>query len=54
MGYIYVHKGEYKEALKKFEACLEIKTRSLGNDHPTIATTLSNIGSIYLRMGKYE
>ena len=54
MGYIYLHKSEYKEALKKFEACLEIQTRTLGNDHPDIATTLNNIGNVYLEMGKYE
>ena len=47
MGYIYLLKSEYKEALKKFEASLEIETRSLGNDHPIIATTLSNIGRVY-------
>jgi tetratricopeptide (TPR) repeat protein len=54
MGVEYDHQGKYEEALKHYLRALEIREKKLGSGHPTVATTLYNIGSVYRHQGKYE
>ena len=54
IGDIYLKRGKYEQALKKFEKCLEIQMKALGNDDLDITITLSNIGCIYLEIAMYD
>jgi tetratricopeptide (TPR) repeat protein len=40
--------------LEQLEKCLPIQIKELGEDHPDVATTYSNIGIAYHKQGKHE
>ena len=46
-------RGEYAEALTVYEEALEIQLKSLGNSHPAVAVTISNIGLINYQTRNY-
>ena len=46
--------GNHEEALSKYEEALAMKRRVLLADHPSIATSLHNIGSVHKAQGKHE
>ncbi len=46
--------GNYQKAIEYFEKSLKIELRTLGEDHASIATTYSNIGSFHQNMGNYR
>ena len=44
--------GEYEDAIALHEHALELTAASLGEDHPTMATTLGNLAAVHIDMGK--
>ena len=54
LGYVKDAQGDYKEALSYYEKCLDIKQKSLPANHPSLATSYNNIGSVYKSMGEYS
>ncbi len=47
-------RGEYEEALQKYNQCLEIQIKMLGPGSVEVADTLLNIGSVHYKRGEYE
>jgi tetratricopeptide (TPR) repeat protein len=45
---------EYEEAIKYYEKSLEIKLKIHGDQHPSIARTYHNLGSVWKTIGKYD
>jgi tetratricopeptide (TPR) repeat protein len=45
--------GNHAKAEPLFQRALKIREKVLGPDHPTTATTLNNLGALYLSMGNY-
>jgi len=43
-----------EEALYCYENSLVIKEISLGEDHPSVADTLFNLGSVHRKLGQYR
>ncbi len=54
IGYAHENRGEYEEALQKYNQCLEIRTKTLGHGSVEVAVTLNNIGSVHGKRGEYE
>ena len=54
LGRIKNGQGDYKGALLYYEKCLDIRQKSLPANHPSLATSYSNIGSVYDNMGEYS
>ena len=52
LGYINYNLGTYDKALAYFEKALAIREKIQGTEHPDIATTYNNIGSVYWNRGK--
>ena len=46
--------GKYNDALVKLTESLMIRETIFSVDHPDCLSSLSNMGSLYLKMGKYE
>lgn len=46
--------GQYQKALEYFQSSLEIKNKTLGPAHPSIAGSLGGIGSVFLEQGQPE
>ncbi|XP_046863552.1 kinesin light chain 1-like [Xenia sp. Carnegie-2017] len=46
--------GEYEKAKDFYERAMKIETKAFGPDHVNIATTYSNLGTVYSKMGEYE
>ena len=51
---MYQEQGEYEKALEYYGKALEIVERTLGNDHPSTATTYNNMAGVYKAQGDYE
>ncbi len=45
--------GDYPKALSYYEKTLEIRQTTLPPNHPDLATSYNNIGSVYDSMGDY-
>ena len=45
LGLVYFNQEEYDKALPLFEKALQIRQKLLGDEHPEVATSLSNLGS---------
>jgi tetratricopeptide (TPR) repeat protein len=45
--------GKYSEAIPPATESLHLRERTLGPNHPSTATALSNLGELYLKMGDY-
>ena len=54
IGFAYLIRGEYQAAIQYFHEALSIEERILGKKHPNYARSLNNIGSVFIKMGKYE
>jgi tetratricopeptide (TPR) repeat protein len=50
-GKMQIASGDYIQALKVFEAILKIKEDKLGANHPSIASTLNDLGIVQENMG---
>ena len=46
--------GEYSKALSSLEKALEIRPKTLPENHPHLATSYSNIGGVYYYMNDYR
>ena len=53
-GRIYYILGEYDKAIGYYEKALKIRKVSLGENHPSTATSYNNIGSAWHRKGEYD
>ena len=54
MALVYQAQGEYEKALEYNGKALEVRERTLGNDHPDTATTYNNMAGVYQAQGEYE
>ncbi|MEX1363742.1 MAG: tetratricopeptide repeat protein [Nannocystaceae bacterium] len=52
LGYLAHHEGQYDEARDSFERALAIQQRSLGPDHPKVATVLKGLGLVAKDQGE--
>jgi len=50
---VYVHEGKYAEAEPLFKRAIAIDEKTLGPDHPDLASHLSNLGTVYHQQGRY-
>ena len=46
--------GKYSEAMELYEQCREIQETALGKQHPSYATTLSNMAECIQSQGQYS
>ena len=46
--------GRYTDAEPLYQRSLEIRKKSLGEDHPDVATSLNNLALLLWRMGRLE
>ncbi|MBD2342721.1 tetratricopeptide repeat protein [Anabaena subtropica] len=53
-AFFYHGQGLYDKAVPWFEQCLEITKKHLGEEHPSVATSLNNLASLYKSQGKYS
>jgi tetratricopeptide (TPR) repeat protein len=54
LGYFYEGQGAYHQAASWLEQCLSITRNRLGEEHPDVATTLSNLAVPYYFQGRYD
>ncbi len=47
IGVVYKKKGDLENALVQHQKALEIRTRVFGFEHPDVAASYINIGSVY-------
>ena len=50
---VVVNQGRYGEAEPLYKRSLAIKKKALGPDHPSVATSLDNLGVLYEAQGRY-
>ena len=53
MGFVYMNLGLFEPAQKLLETALDIRIKALGQDHPDLATTLSNLGTVLWYKGDF-
>ncbi|CAF1262488.1 unnamed protein product [Adineta steineri] len=53
LGYIKNRQGDNEQAIDYYEKALEIKTKTLPANHPSLAASYNNIGVVYDSMGEY-
>jgi tetratricopeptide (TPR) repeat protein len=54
LGLAYDNKGEYDKALEYYEKDLAISIKTLGAEHPAVATSYNNIAGAYVNKGEHE
>ena len=52
-GDVYVKSGQYNKALDLYQKCLDIELKTLGAEHPAVATSYNNIGMVWRIKGEY-
>ncbi len=52
LGWIKGQQGKYTEAITYFEKSLEIRQKTLPDNHPHLATSYNNIGLAYSNIGE--
>ncbi|MEH1809595.1 tetratricopeptide repeat protein [Nostoc sp.] len=50
----YYGQGLYNQALPWFEQCLEVTKKRLGEEHPSVASSLNNLALLYDSQGRYS
>ncbi len=53
-GLYVATRGEYSAAETVLARAVAIREKALGPDHPDVAATLNNLGSVYKEQGRYE
>ena len=53
LGKLQLTLGLYSEAQPHLEQALQIREKTLGPDHPDVATSLNNLAALYYGQGKY-
>ena len=51
---VYRKMGKYNDALQYYERSLKLKEQAYGSDHPSVAQTLNNMGSVYDSYGQIQ
>jgi tetratricopeptide (TPR) repeat protein len=51
---LYKSQGRYNDAEPLYLQSLDILKRQLGDDHPSVATSLNNLAALYESQGKYN
>ena len=46
--------GDYDKALEFYGKAMAISVKTLGDNHPSVATTYNNIGNTYYKMDNVE
>src|SRR5208337_4246981 len=46
-------RGEYQKATDIFEQVVELANKTLGPDHPGVATSLNNLADLYKKQNRY-
>ena len=46
--------GEYDKAIEYYDKAFEIQLATIGENHPSTATTYNNLGSAWGNMGEYD
>jgi tetratricopeptide (TPR) repeat protein len=54
IGLAWHYKDENEKALEFYQQSLEIRLKTLGNQHPDVATSYNNIGSVWNSKGEYD
>jgi len=54
IGLLYQALGRYEEASELLEKALKSDIKNFGENHPTVATSQSNLALVYQALGKYE
>ena len=54
IGSVCHNKGEYDKALEWYQKCLDIELKTLGAEHPDVASSYNNIGSVWENKGEYD
>jgi len=54
LGVLFDHYGEYDKALEWYQKCLDIELKTLGAEHPDVATSYSKIGGVWYEKGEYD
>jgi CHAT domain-containing protein/Tfp pilus assembly protein PilF len=54
LAWLYTVKGNYPEALKRYDEALEVEKKTIGERSTTAAVTLTNQGIVYFFMAEYE
>ena len=50
----YNAQGLYNQALPWFKQCLEVAKKHLGDEHPSVASSLNNLAYLYYSQGRYS
>ncbi|MBX9256868.1 tetratricopeptide repeat protein, partial [Desmonostoc muscorum CCALA 125] len=53
-AWFYNGQGLYDKAAPWYEQCLEISKKRLGEEHPSVATSLNNLAELYESQGRYS
>lgn len=53
-GVIHAEKHEFAEATELYERASEIKSERLGETHPTVASSLRHLATVFARQGRLE
>ena len=54
LGLLYTTQEKYTEAESLYQRALTIDEKSLGVEHPEVATVLKNLADLYLAQGKND
>jgi tetratricopeptide (TPR) repeat protein len=54
LGWIKDDQGKHTEAITYYEKSLEIRQKTLSENHPDLANSYNNIGNVYRNMGEYS
>jgi len=54
LGTILLRQGEHGEALQRLKQALDIRQKTLGPEHPEVASTLNALGIVSKEAGQYE
>ena len=54
LGKIFSHFANYDKALEFHKKCLDIRQKTLGADHPDVASSHNNIGVVWMDKGEHD
>lgn len=54
LGHQWNDEGRYREGIEKFKSVLGIRQKLLGQEHPSVASSLNNLAALYENQGRYE
>jgi len=54
LGRVALVQERYDEARRRFERALAIREKHLGNEHPRVATVLSDLGDVLSRLARHD